>query len=150
SSENQAPGRCGEVAAPIRIRPLIQRSELDDRQRATPQRQGWRGPAPQHPVAERAERPRREEYARPGLAEDQASHGQGHALPDRIDRAVGWLLQYEESFKELRERMRGIRQAEMAQSIGYQEMAEFVVQIRCGDGVMVQQREAQSDGEDRQ
>src|SRR3984885_11225507 len=95
-AEYKTSGSCRVAPSPIRVGPLIDWSELEDRKQPSEQRPGWRGPAPQHPIAERAESRGREQHPGPGGSKNDPSDSQCQSLTDRIDGTVSRRLQDEE------------------------------------------------------
>ena len=124
--ENQASRTGGDPAAPITVHPLIERTKLDDGQQAADERPAGRGPRAQHPITQRAKCADAQRDARPRMSEDGPADGENQALAERKNRRVGRLLQHEESFEELVQRMHGIRQTKMPEGVGDQEIAEIV------------------------
>ena len=84
----------------------------------------------QSPVGACAQRAGREQNACPRSTRNGASKGQHEPLSQRVNRAIGWLLQDEEGFEEAVERVGRIGQAKMQQGVSNEKMAEFVVHIR--------------------
>ncbi len=60
------------------------------------------------------------------MPEERPAEREDQALAERKDRNVRRLLQDKIGLEELRQRMRRIREAEMAQRVGDQEVAEIV------------------------
>ena len=75
------------------------------------------------------------------MAEEYPAECQHQTLPDRENGAIRRLLQHEESLEELVQRMGRIRQAEVQQGVGNQQVAEFVGNIRRGDRMVGQQQQ---------
>ena len=88
------------------------------------QRRG--GPRAQHPIAQAAESARAQNHTRPLLAQDELPEGQRNTLAERIDGAIGGLLQDEVGLKEATHRVRRICQAEVCQRIAEERVAEVV------------------------
>ena len=69
-------------------------------------------------------------------------------MADRIDGAVRRLLKNEKRFEKLVQRVRGIREPEMPQRVGDEQMPELIVDIGCGNRMMRKQSEAKADGQE--
>ena len=149
-AEDQASRRGRKRAAPIVVHPLAERAELHDREQAAGERPDGAGPAAQHPVGQGAEGRGGEQHAGPRRAEEGPADGHDQALAERIDGAVRGGLQDEEGFEELVQGMRRIGQAQVAERIGHQQVAEFVIDIGGGDGMVGQERQPQHHRQSRQ
>jgi hypothetical protein len=103
--EHQASSARRDRAAPIAVHPLIERTELDDGQQPADERPSGRRPRAQHPIAQRAERTDAQRNASPRMAEEGPADGENQALAERKNRGVRGLLQHEERFEELVQRM---------------------------------------------
>ncbi len=150
-AKDQASRGRRERAAPIAVHPLIQRAKLDHCQQAAQQRPRRCGPGRATSSSRARKRPPWR-AARPPRRMPKSMRPSRHrkTLPERIDGAIGRLLQHEECFEELVQRMRWIGQTEMPERVGHQQMAEFVVDVGCGNGMVRKQGQPQCDRQCRQ
>ena len=74
------------------------------------------------------------------MPEQSLAGGERQALARRVLRVVGWLLEDVDAFEERPKRMRRIRQATRSKCVRLQEVSEFVVDDRLGNGPQRQQR----------
>ena len=70
------------------------------------------------------------------MTEKSPADGQRQTLADRINGAVGGFLKREESLEELVHGVRRIRQTQMPQRIGLEQVAELVINVRNGRRMM--------------
>ena len=84
------------------------------------------------------------------MAEDHPADRQHEALSQRKNRTVGRLLQNKERLEELAAGMRRIREPEMPQCIGEQQVAEIVRHAGRWNWILRNQRQPQRNRQNRQ
>src|SRR5437016_4008753 len=84
------------------------------------------------------------------MAENSPAKRQRQSLSQRKDGTVCRLLQHEKCLEELMKRMRRIGQTEMAQRIGYQQIAEVIGDTWRRHGILRKERQPKRDGQDAQ
>ena len=140
-SEHETAGRCANGSTPVAVHPLVEGAELNHRQKTAEQRPAGGGPGAQHPVAEGAHGGHGKSNSGPGMTENEPAERQHEAVPNGVNRAVGGLLEDKVGLKELGQSVGRVGQTEVAQSIGEEDVAELVGDVRRRNGVVDQERE---------
>ena len=77
------------------------------------------------------------------MVEERPADRHREALADRVNRTVRRLLEHKESLEEPAHGMHRVRQAEVPQRIGDEQVAEFVIDVGRGHRMVGQEREPQ-------
>ena len=136
----EAAGSCGQCAAPVSIRPLIQRTEEHDCQGAAQQRPAGRNPRPQHPVAQPTKQRGRRENTGPWCPGQRPAQRQQQTVADGVDGAVARGLEDKKGLKETRKLVRWVCQPPVPKGVGHKQVPKFVVKVGRRYRVMWQQQ----------
>ena len=140
SSQRQTAARCRDRSAPVSIHPVVLETELQTAQHAAEQRPAGRQPGLEHPCQCRAHQADAEPHRPPFMPEQHLSNSEHKALARRIHRHVGRLHQHMKHLEVLPHRRRGIGQPSLGESIGREQITEFVVYRRNRNGLDGQQQ----------
>src|ERR1051326_1827004 len=146
SAEQESAAGGSNCATPIAVHPIARDSEFQPNDDSAEQRPARRQPCQQHPIDCRAHCRTAQQHSYPRLTE-QFADGKNKSLPGRIHRCVTRMPVHMESFETDPHRMRRIRKPAMRERISHEQITEFVVDARYGNGQARKQSCSNCDGE---